>query len=309
MRAEQIATLTALLAHRKIASDELGRLLDAAAASLNGAPYDSLRGQPRPRRPARLGEGAQVPSELRAEIARETSVAEHAWESAREESDFAVVPPLPRARGRAQAPLRRVLRVRAPLRPAARRLRAGDADRRAAPGARAPPRRRRAAARGDRRQRHRARRRRRSTGTFPPRRSGALAERGRGERCPWSPRRGASTRPCTRSRSGSRSPTCGSPPASTPTTSAPRCGRSCTRPATRSTRTGSARSSSARRCAARSRSASTSLRAGSGRTGSAGVGRSCPACCRCLRSALRRAVREPWRRTSSTGRRTWWRRR
>ena len=44
---------------------------------------------------------------------------------------------------------------------------------------------------------------------------------------------------------------------------------------------GLARSSSARRCADRSRSASTSRRAGCGRTGSAGAGRSWPGCCRC----------------------------
>ncbi len=92
MRSEQIATLTALR-HRRLASDELGRLLEAAEDSLDGAPRDSfeaslVRVTRRDWKKAR-----RVPTELRAEIARETSRAEHVWEAAREGSDFAAFLP------------------------------------------------------------------------------------------------------------------------------------------------------------------------------------------------------------------------
>src|SRR5687767_8263050 len=41
MRAEQLATLTRLR-HERLASDEIGRLLDAAGTTLDGAPEDSF---------------------------------------------------------------------------------------------------------------------------------------------------------------------------------------------------------------------------------------------------------------------------
>ena len=240
-----------------------------------------VRGQPRPRRPARLGEGAQGaeraasrdrPRDLRrrarlgerparSPTSRRSAPTSSAWSSSSAATSSASSSSTPTTRcwttsSRECEP------------PSCARCSSASAtascrcSRRSSPAVSSST-------------------RRRSTGTSPPRRSGGWPRRSR-RRCPWSRRRGAWTRPCTRSRSGSRSPTCGSPPASTPSTWEPRCGRSCTRPATCSTRTGSARSWSARRCAGRSRSASTSLRAGSGRTGWAGVGRSCPACCRCL---------------------------
>ncbi len=87
MRAEQIATLTALR-HRSLASDELGRLIDAADAALGDADYDSFDAS-LVRVTRRDWEKARrVPTELRAAIARETSLAEHAWEAAREDADF-----------------------------------------------------------------------------------------------------------------------------------------------------------------------------------------------------------------------------
>jgi carboxypeptidase Taq len=87
VRAEQIATLTRLR-HQRLCSDELGALLDEAAANLDSAPHESfeaslVRVSRREREKA-----LRVPAELRAEIARVTSIAEHAWQAAREQSDF-----------------------------------------------------------------------------------------------------------------------------------------------------------------------------------------------------------------------------
>jgi carboxypeptidase Taq len=95
-RAEQIATLTRLR-HQRLASDELGRLLDAAEARLDGAAPDSFAASL-----VRIGrrdweKARRVPADLRAEIARTTSIAEHVWEAARAEADFgAFLPSLER---------------------------------------------------------------------------------------------------------------------------------------------------------------------------------------------------------------------
>ena len=92
MRAEQLATLAAL-EHRRLASDELGRLLDAASAALDGAEEDSFEAS-LVRVARRDWEKARrVPADLRAEISRETSLAERAWEAALEASDFAAFLP------------------------------------------------------------------------------------------------------------------------------------------------------------------------------------------------------------------------
>jgi carboxypeptidase Taq len=92
MRAEQLATLTGIR-HRLLSSDELGGLLDAADASLDGADPDSFEAS-LVRVTRRDWEKARrVPAELRAETARATSIAQHAWERAREESDFAAFLP------------------------------------------------------------------------------------------------------------------------------------------------------------------------------------------------------------------------
>jgi carboxypeptidase Taq len=87
-RAEQEATL-ARIRHQRLVSDELGRLLDQAAVRTNDEPYDSeqaslVRVARREWEKARL-----VPADLRAEITRTSSIAEHAWVEAKERSDFA----------------------------------------------------------------------------------------------------------------------------------------------------------------------------------------------------------------------------
>jgi carboxypeptidase Taq len=87
IRAEQLATLTSLR-HRLLARDGLGRLIDAAESRLGPQPGDSFEASL-----VRVGrreweKARRVPAELRAEIARVTSIAEHAWEGARRDSDF-----------------------------------------------------------------------------------------------------------------------------------------------------------------------------------------------------------------------------
>jgi carboxypeptidase Taq len=78
MRAEQLATV-ARLRHERLASDELGRLLDAARADVDGAPEDSFEAS-LVRVTAREWEKARrVPADLRAELARTASIAENAW--------------------------------------------------------------------------------------------------------------------------------------------------------------------------------------------------------------------------------------
>jgi len=87
-RAEQVATL-ARIRHERLVSDELGTALDAAAAEVEGRPYESddaslVRVARREWEKAR-----RVPAALRAEITRAASLAEHAWVEFRERSDFA----------------------------------------------------------------------------------------------------------------------------------------------------------------------------------------------------------------------------
>jgi carboxypeptidase Taq len=87
IRSEQLATLTRLR-HKRLASDELGRLLDATRLEVEGLETDSFEAS-LVRVTAREWEKARrVPVELRGEIARVASVAERAWEAARGASDF-----------------------------------------------------------------------------------------------------------------------------------------------------------------------------------------------------------------------------
>ena len=91
-RAEQLGTL-ARLHHQRLCSDELGRLIEAAQPEIGDAPYESdeaslVRVARRDWEKAR-----RVPTDLRAEIARTTSLAQHAWAEAREGSDFAAFLP------------------------------------------------------------------------------------------------------------------------------------------------------------------------------------------------------------------------
>jgi carboxypeptidase Taq len=86
-RAEQVATL-ARIEHERLVSDELGGLIEQAAAEVEGRDFETddaslVRVARREWEKAR-----RVPAELRAEITRTCSLAEHAWVDAREASDF-----------------------------------------------------------------------------------------------------------------------------------------------------------------------------------------------------------------------------
>ncbi|HXF01093.1 MAG TPA: carboxypeptidase M32 [Solirubrobacterales bacterium] len=86
-RAEQLATL-ARIRHQRLVSDELDRLLDQAATETSGLPYESdeaslVRVARREWEKAR-----RVPAELRGEITRASSLAEHSWVEAKQRSDF-----------------------------------------------------------------------------------------------------------------------------------------------------------------------------------------------------------------------------
>jgi carboxypeptidase Taq len=87
-RAEQVGTLTRLR-HERLASPELGSLLDDLGSWAEEQPYDSdeaslVRVTRREWEKARV-----VPAELRGEISRVGSIAENAWVGHRERSDFA----------------------------------------------------------------------------------------------------------------------------------------------------------------------------------------------------------------------------
>src|SRR5215212_178944 len=92
VRSEQVATL-ARIRHQLLISDELGRLIDAAPAETEALPYESDEASLV--RVARRGweKARRVPAELRAEMTRVASVAEHAWADARANSDFAAFLP------------------------------------------------------------------------------------------------------------------------------------------------------------------------------------------------------------------------
>jgi len=87
IRAEQLATL-ARIRHERLASDELGSLLDQLRAPAEELAYDSDEAS-MVRVATREWERARrVPAELRAAITRAASLAERAWIEAREGSDF-----------------------------------------------------------------------------------------------------------------------------------------------------------------------------------------------------------------------------
>jgi carboxypeptidase Taq len=91
-RADSLATL-GRISHEMFVSARTGRLLEAAAAELNGASDDSddsrlVRVTQRNWEKAR-----KVPSELAAEIARAGSIGQEAWIEARKNSDFAAFAP------------------------------------------------------------------------------------------------------------------------------------------------------------------------------------------------------------------------
>ena len=96
IRAEQLATL-GNLAHEMFVDDETGRLLDAAASSVDSQPYDSdeaslVRVTRRDWEKAR-----RIPSELTADMTRQASLAIPIWVEARRTSDYkAFLPALQR---------------------------------------------------------------------------------------------------------------------------------------------------------------------------------------------------------------------
>jgi carboxypeptidase Taq len=87
-RAEQLATLSRVL-HERLASDGLARVLDQLRTREEQLPRDSDEAS-LIRVTRREHERAlRVPLELKVELSRTGSIAEHAWEQARAESDFA----------------------------------------------------------------------------------------------------------------------------------------------------------------------------------------------------------------------------
>lgn len=91
-RAEQIASLTRIR-HLRLTSDELGRLLDSAEGQLGSSSPLEFEASLLRRARRDWEKARRVPADLQAELARTTSLAEHAWEDARADSDFAVFLP------------------------------------------------------------------------------------------------------------------------------------------------------------------------------------------------------------------------
>ena len=93
VRAEQLATLTRLR-HERLASDELGSLLDELRPRAEGMPRDSIEASMVRATTREWEKARRVPAALRAEIARASSLAEHAWIEARAGSNFDAFLPL-----------------------------------------------------------------------------------------------------------------------------------------------------------------------------------------------------------------------
>jgi carboxypeptidase Taq len=93
-RAEAQATL-AKVRHEMFTDDEIGRLIDQVRSGPDGdAPHGESIPADLARVVARDWEKARlVPSELRAELARASSIAENAWVEAKQNSDFAALLP------------------------------------------------------------------------------------------------------------------------------------------------------------------------------------------------------------------------
>jgi carboxypeptidase Taq len=92
VRAEQVATL-ARIRHERLISGELGSLIEGAAGEIEGLDYDSDDASLV--RVARRGweKARRVPADLRAELTRTASIAEHAWTEARASSDYSAFLP------------------------------------------------------------------------------------------------------------------------------------------------------------------------------------------------------------------------
>jgi carboxypeptidase Taq len=87
-RAETVATVQRI-SHEMFVSDQTGRLLDAAAAALDGASPDSDEAALVRVGRRRWEKARRVPSELAADLARAASVGQQVWIVARAQSDFA----------------------------------------------------------------------------------------------------------------------------------------------------------------------------------------------------------------------------
>ena len=87
-RAESLATLQRLR-HEMFVSDEVGRVLDAADAEINGQGPDSDDAALVRVTRRRWEKARRVPSALAAELARASSIGQKEWVAARANSDFA----------------------------------------------------------------------------------------------------------------------------------------------------------------------------------------------------------------------------
>ncbi len=87
-RAETVATVQRI-GHEMFVSDATGRLIEAAADYLNGAPAESDEASLVRVTRRRWEKARQVPSRLASDLARASSVGHQAWVVARERSDFA----------------------------------------------------------------------------------------------------------------------------------------------------------------------------------------------------------------------------
>ena len=86
-RAAQIGTL-AKIAHERFTSDEMGKLLDEAAAEVEGMPYDSDEASMVRVVKEDYAEQTRLPTEFVEETARVVGVAHEYWADARQNNDF-----------------------------------------------------------------------------------------------------------------------------------------------------------------------------------------------------------------------------
>ena len=91
-RAEQIATLTRAR-HERITADEIGALIDELRPWAEELEHDSVEASMVRAAAREWDKARRVPAQLRAEIARASSLGEHAWVKAREQSDFSLFLP------------------------------------------------------------------------------------------------------------------------------------------------------------------------------------------------------------------------
>jgi carboxypeptidase Taq len=91
-RAETVATVQKI-SHEMFVSDETGRLIEAAAADLDGAPSDSDEASLVRVTSRQWDKARRVPAQLAADLARAGSIGHQAWVLAREASDFAAFVP------------------------------------------------------------------------------------------------------------------------------------------------------------------------------------------------------------------------